>query len=101
MLYESKREHILLTNKKIPVFVRALLPHLTDLAEFKHLVKDEAWMKQVILMCKPCYNVINRKFYEQAEQFERLEQVQTEFQEGMLQIVKGSRKTKSSRKTNN
>lgn len=99
-LYEATRDHILLANKKLPVFVRALLPHLTDLAEFRRHTKDEAWMKQVILMCKPCFNIVNRKFYEQAEQFERLEQVQNEFQERMLQIVRGGRIIKSARKTN-
>lgn len=70
---------MVLGNKKLPIFVKVLFPQLEDVVEFKRLSSDEQWMKQVVLMCKNCYHKVNRKFYEQAAQFERLEQVQTEF----------------------
>ena len=54
----------MLANKKLPVFIRTLLPQITDLSEYKRLSSDDAWRKQVILMCKDCHNVINNKFYD-------------------------------------
>ena len=65
-IYEEKREAILLSNKKIPVFVKVVMPLLTDYTEYKRLVNDDSWMKQVVLLCKPCFWAINTKFMEQA-----------------------------------
>ena len=74
-LSDAKKEYLLLSNKKLPVFLRLLLPNITEVSEFKRLQKNEAWNKQVILLCKSCYSKVNLQFLEQAKQFERLETV--------------------------
>lgn len=65
-LYERTRQHVLTSNKKLPVFVRALLPRLQDQTEYKRLAKDEDWLKQVIITCKQCHERLHSRFMDQA-----------------------------------
>ena len=45
VIYEQRREAILLSNKKIPVLIKIVLPKLLEHAEYKRLVTDDVWMK--------------------------------------------------------
>lgn len=85
---QASRERLLLSDQRLPVFLRLLIPEIETREQFLVLQQDEEWLNQKVYLSKPCYLKLSTALVGYAKQSERLEDIQDQFSQQMLAIMK-------------
>ena len=77
----TSRERLLFSDSDIPPFLRILVPAIKKLEQFRELQQNPEWLEQQVALSRQCYNVLSNRIIYLAKQSERLQEVQTDFQQ--------------------
>ena len=93
------RELLQATRKDLPPVVRLLFPGIRTWDRYNKVKDDPEWLAQKVKVSKKCYEVLSERLIFLAKQNERLEEVKSAFQHGMLNILESGRHNQQSTTT--